>query len=85
MDYALIGKIEKSKIYAAEQQERIRFEHFAVQLTGENGATHAVGYKDGQWSCDCTFFEKRGFCSHTMAMERILGSMLTEETAEAIA
>lgn len=75
MDYALIGKIEKAKIYASEP-ERIQFDSFHVRLSGDNGSVHDISYNKGEWSCDCHFFNTRGFCSHTMAMERVLGEML---------
>jgi len=74
MDYGMIGKIEKAKRYA-EQTERIRFEQFTVTFAGDNNP-HRLMYAEGSWHCDCNFFSTRGFCSHTMAMERILGSML---------
>lgn len=74
MDYGMIGKIEKAKRYA-EQTERIQFEQFTVTFDGDNNP-HKIMYAEGSWSCDCNFFTTRGFCSHTMAMERILGPML---------
>ena len=77
MDYALIGKIEKAKIYAAEP-ERIQFDNFSVRLSGDNDSIHEVSYNGGEWSCDCSFFSTRNFCSHTMAMERVLGTMLPQ-------
>ena len=75
MDYGMIGKIEKARRYA-EQRERIQFENFTVTFDGDNNP-HTVIYGDGNWHCDCNFFASRGVCSHTMAMERILGQMLT--------
>ncbi len=80
MDSGMIGKIEKSKRYA-EEPERIRFEQFLVSFEGTN-SEHTVEYKNGTWQCTCNFFATRGVCSHTMAMERLLGVMLP---AEAIA
>jgi hypothetical protein len=74
MDYGMIGKIEKAKRYA-EETERIRFEQFTVTFDGDNNP-HRLMYAEGSWHCDCNFFSTRGFCSHTMAMERILGAML---------
>lgn len=74
MDYALIGKIEKAKIYA-EERERIQFDAFNLTIEGDH-SDHHVSYEQGEWSCDCDFFNSRGYCSHTMAMERILGNML---------
>ncbi|MGB1253648.1 MAG: SWIM zinc finger family protein [Candidatus Promineifilaceae bacterium] len=76
MDYALIGKIEKAKAYA-EERERISFSSFSVAIDGENNS-HSVSFNNGKWRCDCDFFDSRGYCSHTMAMERILDPMLPE-------
>jgi hypothetical protein len=76
MDYGMIGKIEKAKIYAAERDERIHFQSLHVSILGENDVTHQVKYDDGHWDCDCNYFVSHQVCSHTMAMERILGSMV---------
>lgn len=81
MDSGMIGKIQKSKRYA-EEPERIRFEQFQVSFKGTN-SQHRVEYKDGRWQCTCNFFASRGVCSHTMAMERILGVMLPAEAITA--
>ena len=75
MDYGMIGKIEKAKVYA-EERERIQFESLTVTLRGDNDAIHDVSYSNGKWNCDCSFFASRGVCSHTMAMERILADMV---------
>ncbi len=72
MDSGMIGKIQKAKRYA-EELERVRFDEFKVTFEGDHG-THFVSYSDGRWSCDCRFFASRGVCSHTMALERILGA-----------
>ena len=77
MDSAMIGKIEKAKRYA-EEPERIQFEEFQVTFQGTN-APHTVSYHKGTWRCTCRFFSGRGVCSHTMAMERVLGVMLPPE------
>ena len=77
MDSGMIGKIQKSKRYA-EEPDRIRFEQFLVSFEGTN-SKHTVEYKDGTWQCTCNFFATRGVCSHTMAMERLLGVMLPVE------
>lgn len=74
MDYGMIGKIEKAKRYA-EERERIRFESFQATFDGENNP-HSVTFNGGTWKCDCDFFQHRGVCSHTMALERILERML---------
>ncbi len=80
MDYGMIGKIEKAKRYA-EERDRINFEEFVVTFDGENNP-HTVRFNGGKWQCDCDFFQSRGVCSHTMALERILEQMIPEpETA----
>lgn len=79
MDYALIGKIEKAKMYAAEP-ERFQFDSFSVRIAGDNEAVHNVTYEQSKWHCDCSFFSTRGYCSHTMALERVLGSMITAQS-----
>lgn len=80
MDYAYIGKVEKSRIYASEP-DRIQFDSFTVRLDGDNESTHKVAFIKGSWSCDCSYFQSRGFCSHTMAMERVLGNMISRRIA----
>jgi len=75
MDYGMIGKIEKARIYA-EERERIQFQSLDVSIRGDNDMTHEVNYDEGRWHCDCDFFHSRGVCSHTMAMERILANMV---------
>lgn len=74
MDYGLIGKIEKAKRYV-EERERIKFRQFTVTFEGDNNV-HTVEYNDGQWQCTCDFFQTRGRCSHTMALETILEKMV---------
>lgn len=74
MDYGMIGKIEKAKLYA-EQRDRIQFESFRVTIKGDNNA-HVVTYDNGRWNCDCDFFATRTVCGHTMAMERVLENMV---------
>lgn len=74
MDYGMIGKIEKAKLYA-EERDRIQFETFRVQIRGDNNA-HVVSYDLGNWDCDCDFFASRTVCGHTMAMERVLANMV---------
>lgn len=75
MDYGMIGKIEKSKIYS-EERDRIEFESLRVTLRGDNDSSHTVSYDNGEWKCDCSFFDTRGVCSHTMTMERLLVDMV---------
>jgi hypothetical protein len=80
MDYGMIGKIDKAKKYA-EQRDRIRIENLDVTFIGQNN-DHVVSFSDGKWQCDCDFFQTRGRCSHTMALEIILEDMLVEQVQE---
>ena len=80
MQSSLIGKIEKAKRYAQEL-DRITFLSFAINFRGDN-SNHILGYHEGDWHCTCNFFSKQGFCSHTMALQRILGKMLPPEEAQ---
>ena len=77
MQSSLIGKVEKAKRYALEP-ERITFSGLLVDFRGEN-SDYTVAYQNGTWHCSCGFFSKWGVCSHTMAMEKILGDMLPRE------
>ena len=81
MDYGMIGKIEKAKRYA-EARDRIRFDQFTVTIDGENNP-HVVHFNHRGWQCDCGFFQTRGVCSHTMALERILEGTIPEPEAMA--
>jgi hypothetical protein len=74
MHSSLIGKIQKAKRYA-EERDRISFEEFHVRFRGDHD-TYETSFKDGRWSCKCNFFGTWGTCSHTMAMQRILGVMI---------
>lgn len=73
MDYGMIGKIEKAKRYAKER-DRIQVNVLEVTFFGENN-DHTVSLQNGQWNCTCDFFQSRGRCSHTMALEDILAGM----------
>jgi len=75
MTSTMIGKIEKAKRYAEEQEKRIVFNAFEVSLEGDH-RNHRVGFDHGRWGCDCETFDHNGYCPHTMAMERVLGEMI---------
>ncbi len=77
MDSGMISKIQKARRYAQER-DRILFSDFDVTFRGEHN-TYRVSYRKGNWSCECGFFARRGVCSHTMALERILMGMLAPE------
>lgn len=71
MNSSMINKIAKAKRYA-EEPERIQFTRFEATFRGENDV-HTTHYNNGEWSCTCRFFHDWGDCSHTMAMQRVLG------------
>ena len=77
MQSSLIGKVEKAKRYAHEP-ERVTFSELSVGFRGEND-NYITEYRDGKWHCSCPFFSTWEVCSHTMAMEKILGDMLPQE------
>ena len=70
----MVSKLEKAQWYAAER-DRFTFDRFEVTVRGSN-QSHVVTYDHGKWSCDCSFFQSRGRCSHTMALEMILHGMV---------
>jgi hypothetical protein len=74
MDSGMIGKIEKAIRYAQER-DRFQFEQFTVKVQGTHNA-HTVSYHSGKLTCTCEFYGTRGACSHTIAMEKVLGEML---------
>ena len=71
MNSSMINKIAKAKRYA-EEPERIQFTRFEATFRGENDI-HTTNYDNGEWNCTCRFFHDWGDCSHTMAMQRVLG------------
>jgi len=74
MDSGMIGKIEKAIRYAQER-DRFRFHQFTVQVRGTNN-THTVSFDGDKLACTCEFYGTRGTCSHTIAIEKVLGEML---------
>ena len=77
MESGMISKIQKAKRYSQER-ERITFEHFRVCFKGEHGM-YTTTFDEGTWTCQCNFFLSHGVCSHTMALERVLGVMIPRE------
>lgn len=82
MDSGMISKIQKAKRYA-EERERVMFRDFDVDFRGDHN-TYRIAYRGGSWTCGCEFFQQRGVCSHTMALERILDPMLRRVETEAV-
>jgi SWIM zinc finger len=74
MDYGMIGKIEKSKLYATEPT-RVTFHNFVAEFKGDN-SDYTITFGAEGWDCTCPGFKAHGICPHIMAMERILDGML---------
>ena len=74
MNSSVIGKIEKAKRYA-EERGRVTFNSFVADFKGEND-DHRLEYREGNLACSCLFFTGHNFCSHSMALQRILEDML---------
>ncbi len=71
MDSAMIAKISKAREYS-EEPERMTLISLEVVFDGKH-QTYRVGFSQGVWQCGCDFFTQRGVCSHTMAVEKVLG------------
>jgi hypothetical protein len=77
MRSSLIGKIEKAKRYAQEP-DRVTLSGFTAVFRGKND-DHELSYGDGKWHCSCGFFSQWQVCSHTMALQQILATVLPKE------
>lgn len=77
MDYGMIGKIEKAKLYAAEPQ-RITFNSMNVLFKGDN-STYNVTFGDKGWTCSCPGFAMHHICPHIMALEKLFRSMIKRD------
>lgn len=75
MNSSLIGKIEKAKWYATEP-DRVNLMRLEAKFRGEHNS-YLISYDSGTWQCECQFFLGHGDCSHTMALKRMLESMVT--------
>jgi len=75
----VVSDVEKSKRYAEDSDSRITFQAFEASFVGGHN-TYTITYKDGTWDCNNPYFQNRGVCSNTMAMERILKGMVKPVT-----
>ena len=80
LDSGMIGKLDKAKRYAQERS-RFNFSAFTGTMDGDNNP-HTVSFHDGEWRCDCSFFQTRGRCSHSMALGILLEGMIPGESIE---
>ncbi len=82
MHSSLISKIQKANLYAREP-ERLGFIQFSTTFRGDNDS-HTVSFEDSRWNCTCDFFHGWGICSHTMALEKMMGAMLPKEARQSM-
>ena len=75
---SLIGKVQKAQLYAQEK-ERVIISSFKATFQGEHDS-YEIRYDEGAWLCSCKHFGEYGFCTHTMAVERIMEGMLRQVT-----
>ncbi|MEE8442374.1 MAG: SWIM zinc finger family protein [Dehalococcoidia bacterium] len=76
---SLIGKVQKAQQYAQER-ERVNFTQFNVSFRGEHDSYQVI-YDEGKWRCSCNHFHELQYCSHVMAIERMLEGMIPQKTA----
>tara|TARA_B100000949_G_scaffold233759_1_gene250955 strand:- start:2875 stop:3153 length:279 start_codon:yes stop_codon:yes gene_type:complete len=81
MDSSIVSKIDKSRTYA-EEKERVTITSLQASFDG-NHNSYRVTFGEAGWTCQCHYFDTRGICSHTMALERILEGMLVEQARPA--
>jgi hypothetical protein len=79
MNSSMIGKIEKAHRYANEL-ERVRVNMLDATISGDNDQYHVRLTPDG-WECSCHTFQSHVLetCSHVMAMQLVLGRMLSDD------
>jgi hypothetical protein len=77
MHSSLISKIQKANLYAREP-DRVRFNSLALTFQGEHDS-YEVSYDGQNWSCGCHFFPSWKTCSHVMAIQKLIGTMLPRE------
>ena len=75
---SLIGKVQKAQQYA-EERNRVVITHFSASFRGEHDS-YQITYEEGRWKCSCEHFGDDSFCTHTMAVERMLDGMLPQTT-----
>ena len=75
---SLIGKVQKAQLYAQEK-ERVIISSFKATFQGEHDS-YEIRYDEGAWYCSCKHFGEDGFCSHTMAVEKMMEGMVPQGT-----
>ena len=71
MNSEMAVKIEKGIKYSYET-DRFEFTQLKVNVRGAH-RVHPVEFDEGTWKCNCEFFITHQQCSHTIAVEKLLG------------
>lgn len=79
----IVSDVKKAKRYS-EELDRISILSFDCTFEGYN-KTHQVTYDNGAWTSTASFFQQRGVCSHTMALEKILHGFVQPIRREPVA
>lgn len=72
MHSSIISRMAQAIRYA-QDPDRFSFVRFVFQVRGTR-RQHTVSLHDGRLACTCEFHATRGPCSHTIAVEKALGS-----------
>ena len=56
----------------------MRFSELSASFQGEHDK-YRVSYNGSEWECSCNFFPTWKTCSHVMALQKLIGSMLPRE------
>jgi len=73
----MISKIDKAHRYAQEP-ERVSIATLDVNFHGGHD-TYQVHLAEDHWACSCHTYGSLGTCSHIMAMQELLGVMLSNQ------
>jgi len=77
---SMMGKVEKAMRYAHEP-DRVKVQRFEAIFAGDNGS-HRISLVDERWHCDCNLFASAGGCAHTLAAQKMLDPMLSEDARQ---
>lgn len=80
MHSSVIGRVEKANRYAREL-DRIKFERMSLTFRGDNDS-HRVRLDADGWACTCHTFATSSDCAHVLALQKVLGGMLTESAQQ---
>ena len=80
MHSSVIGKVEKANRYAREL-DRIKFERMSLTFRGDNDS-HRVRLDADGWACTCHTFGLSHDCAHILALQKVLGVMLSESAQQ---